>query len=80
VKNHGAGLARDGGRVARGDRVTDGPYAEKDVVGGFLVIEAADYAEAERLAASCPIHAMGGAIEIRRAVVGLAEFPQIFGG
>lgn len=66
----GEKLADEGGRrmVARGGglSVTDGPYAEaKDVIGGFFTIEAADYAEAERLAADCP-HLRFGEVELRR--------------
>ncbi len=45
--------------------VTDGPYAEaKDVIGGFFMIEAADYQEAESLIADCP-HLRYGVIELR---------------
>lgn len=52
---------RDGSLV-----VTDGPYAEaKDVIGGYFLIEAADYAEAERLCADSP-HLKYGTIEVRR--------------
>jgi hypothetical protein len=53
--------ARSGSLVA-----TDGPFAEaKEVVGGFFMIEAADYAEAETLAADCP-HVKYGVVEIRQ--------------
>lgn len=53
--------ARSGALVA-----TDGPYAEvKEVIGGFFMIEATDYAEAESLAADCP-HARFGVIELRQ--------------
>ncbi|MFN0099477.1 MAG: YciI family protein [Gemmatimonadaceae bacterium] len=46
--------------------VRDGPYAEaKEVVGGYFVIEAADYAEITTLAADCPHLALGGRIEVR---------------
>lgn len=58
----GRRLATKAGRVV----VTDGPFAEaKDVIGGFFTIEAADYAEAERLVADCP-HVKYGEIELRR--------------
>ena len=34
---------------------TDGPYAEaKEVIGGYFVIRAKDYAEAAEVAAGCP--------------------------
>lgn len=46
--------------------VRDGPYAEaKEVVGGFFIIEAKDYAEATALCADCPHLALGGRIEVR---------------
>jgi hypothetical protein len=57
------------GKVLRGAgkkmTVTDGPYVEtKEVVGGFWIIEAADYDEAVRLAADCP-HLDYGTLSIR---------------
>lgn len=63
-------LHDEGGRhmTARGGTLVtiDGPYAEaKEVVGGYFTIDAADYAEAEALAADCP-HAKYGIIELRR--------------
>ena len=46
--------------------VTDGPYAKtKDLVLGFIVIEANDQAEAVKLAADCPIVRGGGSVEVR---------------
>jgi len=45
--------------------VTDGPYAEsKEVLGGYFLIEAANYDEAVRVASDCP-HLDFGAIEVR---------------
>lgn len=66
----GEKLADDAGRVLRtvnGDMiVSDGPYSEtKDVVGGYFIIRAADYAEAEEIARSCPHAERGRPIEIR---------------
>lgn len=64
----GEKLVDDGGRQLRvGGLASDGPYAEaKDVVGGFFMIKAANDAEAEKLAASCP-HLRGrNWIELRR--------------
>jgi len=57
-----------GGQLVRGNPrvVTDGPYAEaKDMVIGFIVIEARDLAQAVELAAGCPIVEGGGAVEVR---------------
>ena len=45
---------------------TDGPFIEtKEVIAGFSVIEVADYAEAEAIAAGCPMLEGGGSVEIR---------------
>ena len=56
------------GKVVKGHAksVTDGPYAEtKDVVGGYLVIEAKDLDQAAEIAKGCPIFEAGGMVEIR---------------
>ena len=55
------------GRVVRGSQkpATDGPYAEKDLVCGFSVIEAKDLAHASELAAGCPVFDVGGVVEVR---------------
>lgn len=47
--------------------VTDGPYAEAaEVIGGLFVVKAADYAEAQAIAETCP-HLHGrNRIEIRQ--------------
>jgi hypothetical protein len=60
---------RDGeGRVLRKDggiSVTDGPYSEsKEIIGGYIVIEAQDYDEAVRQCEDSP-HLDFGSIEIR---------------
>jgi hypothetical protein len=56
------------GKVVRGNHkiVHDGPYAEaKDVVGGYIIIEASDLAHAAELSKGCPILEVGGSVEIR---------------
>lgn len=54
-------VRRTGGRV----RTTDGPHTEsKEVLGGYYVIEAADYDEAVARVGDCP-HLDFGSIEIR---------------
>jgi hypothetical protein len=55
------------GKVVRKDKVvTDGPYAEaKDLVLGFIIVEARDIDEAAELAAGCPMVLGGGAVEVR---------------
>jgi hypothetical protein len=69
VKGSGQKLRDGEGRVAvRRDgalTITDGPYAEaKEVLGGFFLVEAPDYAAMARLVEDCP-HLDFGSIEIR---------------
>ncbi len=60
----------DGGRIMSGDGgsiIVDGPFTEtKETIGGYFVIEAADYAEATELAKGCPVFANGGVLEVRQ--------------
>jgi hypothetical protein len=67
----GEKLTNDGGKVLLSEAgrivVTDGPYAEsKELLGGFYVIAATDYAEACRIAEACPHLKYGGRIELRQ--------------
>jgi hypothetical protein len=67
LKNVGVPLHGEG-RVVRGSgkSVTDGPYAEtKEVLGGFSIIEARDFAHAAEIASGCPILEGGGSVEVR---------------
>lgn len=58
----GRWLTRENGDV----RVLDGPYSEaKEVMGGFFIITAADYAEAVEVSRTCPHLVYGGRIELR---------------
>lgn len=62
---------RDGeGRVLtrnpEGLSIVDGPYAEaREILGGYFVVEAADFDAAVKLAGDCP-HLDFGSIEIRQ--------------
>jgi hypothetical protein len=56
------------GRVVMGKQkiVHDGPFAEaKDVVGGYVVVEANDLTHAVELSKGCPILEVGGSVEVR---------------
>jgi hypothetical protein len=67
IKNPGHPLEHSG-KVVTGKQtiVTDGPYAEaKDVVGGFIVVEATDLLQAVELSKGCPILQVGGSVEVR---------------
>jgi len=67
LKNRGQPLEPTGKVVTGKDRVvTDGPYAEaKDLLLGFIIVEAPDLAEAVELSKECPIVAGGGSVEVR---------------
>lgn len=46
--------------------VTDGPFAEsKDLMGGYIIVEASSIDEAVTLAKGCPILDVGGSVEVR---------------
>ena len=67
LKNPGQPLAPTG-TVVRGKAkvVTDGPYLEtKDIVLGFIIIEARDLAQAVELSRGCPMLEGEGSVEIR---------------
>jgi hypothetical protein len=67
LKDRGRPLDAEG-KVVRGkNMVTDGPYAEaKDLLLGFILVEAKDLNEAAALSAGCPIvEAGGGSVEVR---------------
>ena len=55
------------GKTLKSDgMVTDGPYAEvKEIVGGNIIVKAADLDEALKLAEGCPILYIGGHVEVR---------------
>lgn len=64
-------LSDEGGKVLSGKSpksiVTDGPFAEtKEVLGGYFIVEAADYDEAVAIARSCPHATYGVATHVRR--------------
>jgi hypothetical protein len=67
LKNPGNGLG-EGGKVLKGKQKTliDGPYAEaKDVVAGYIVVEAKDLEHAAGISRDCPIFEVGGSVEVR---------------
>jgi hypothetical protein len=68
---HGRPLGLTGRVVSgsRGERVTDGPYAEaKEVVGGYFFLNVADIDEATEIAKGCPGLALGLTVEVRPIV------------
>jgi hypothetical protein len=66
LKDRGHPLEADGKLVSGNAKtVTDGPYAEKDLVGGYSLIEAKDLAQAAELSKGCPVLERGGSVEVR---------------
>lgn len=63
----GLPLSDEGKRiVGRGKMVSDGPYAEgKEIVGGYIIVNAKDMNEAVELSRGCPIFENDGETEIR---------------
>lgn len=56
------------GKTVSGSKktVTDGPFTEgKEIIGGYMLIKAADIAEAVELAKGCPILGAEGRVEVR---------------
>jgi hypothetical protein len=71
----GKRLASGPGRVIQSEngkvRTTDGPFSEaKEVLGGFYLIEAADYDEAVQRTLDHPHLEYGGKIEVRQLHAG----------
>jgi len=67
----GVRLGEDAGRVIRAQdgkpHATDGPYSEtKEVLGGYYLIEAADYDEAVQRTMDHPALEYAGTFEIRK--------------
>jgi hypothetical protein len=67
MKDPGHPLERTG-RVVKGGRksVHDGPFAEaKDVINGYILVEAEDMSRAIELSKGCPILESDGSVEVR---------------
>jgi len=66
----GAKLQYDGRLMRRIDGRLDvldiSAYGEDEQIAGYFLIQAADYSEAEKIAASCPHLKYGGLIELRQ--------------
>ncbi len=66
IKNPGAPLEQPSKLVSGPKKaVTDGPFAEKDLVSGFTIVEARDHEHALELAKGCPGLHMGATVEVR---------------
>lgn len=59
-------LSRSGSVLRRGEKITDGPYAEsKEIVGGYVSLKAKDLTDAIETAKGCPIFNYNGSVEVR---------------
>jgi hypothetical protein len=67
IKDRGVPLGSDQSAVvSKHEVIHDGPFSEaKDLIGGFTLVEAADLAEAIRIAKTCPVVDVGGSVEVR---------------
>ncbi len=57
-----------GGKTISGKamKMTDGPFMEgKEVVGGYVIVEAASLDEAVAMSKGCPIYTHDGVVEVR---------------
>ena len=63
----GSGLDFGGKRIIGKEAlVKDGPYIEsKELIGGYYLIQCADYNAAVEIAKGCPNHHWGGTTEVR---------------
>lgn len=62
----GEPLQSEGKVVAAGNLVTDGPFAEgKELVGGYLLINAENLDQAVEISKGCPIYEHHGTTEVR---------------
>ena len=62
-------LGFEGKTLKPNNIITDGPYAEvKEIVGGYIIVKAANMDEAMKLAEGCPILNIGGHVEVRNVM------------
>ncbi|MEZ4943334.1 MAG: YciI family protein [Saprospiraceae bacterium] len=68
----GSDALEGGGKIVSGAKkaVTDGPYVEsKELVSGYLIMQAASEAEAVENSKGCPIFEIDGSVEVRKLMV-----------
>ena len=71
VNAEGYPLQAEGKVVGKGGAiVTDGPFTEgKEIVGGYVVLEAENFDSAVELSKDCPIFEFGGTTEVREIIL-----------
>lgn len=67
IYEDGLPLSQEGKQVKKsGEIVTDGPYIEgKEIVGGYIIVNAKDMDEAIEISKGCPVFEHDGEVEIR---------------
>lgn len=66
LSNNGIRLSDEGKVLKPGGVITDGPFVEiRELLGGFIVVEAESFEEAATLAHGCPALDADGSVEIR---------------
>lgn len=68
----GSDALEGGGKILSGSRkaLSDGPYVEsKELVSGYLLMQAESEAEAVEAARGCPIFEIEGSLEVRKLMV-----------
>jgi hypothetical protein len=62
----------------KGERTTDGPYAEaKEAVAGYLFLTVKDFAEAQAIARQCPSLPHGISVEVRAVAAFSPVLPDL---
>lgn len=60
---------KEGKTISGGSKtVTEGTYADREVVSSILVIKAGSMEEAAEIAKKCPIYEMDGSVEVRALI------------
>ena len=66
VVDAGDALTPEGRVIDKTKSISDGPHTEsKELIGGYSMIQANDYAAACEHAMGCPIYEAGGSVEVR---------------
>ncbi|MEO6521256.1 MAG: YciI family protein [Mucilaginibacter sp.] len=69
LANPGNRLDFEGAVLTSPTVITDGPYAEtKEIVSGFIIVNAQNLAEAVEMAKGCPVFSAGGSVEVRSII------------
>jgi len=69
LASSGNRLGGDGKTLRPGSVITNGPYAEiKEMISGYIIVNAATIDEAAEIAKGCPILHVGGNVEVRDIV------------